>query len=66
MMPDGTMMGGPAMQGQQPPQPIPKSDPMQQQQVMAQMLRRNAPEQPMRGIAAQGNPAPMGGGVNGR
>jgi len=38
MMPDGQMMPGPAMPGMQPAQPT--VDPMQMQQMQAQMMRQ--------------------------
>jgi hypothetical protein len=38
MMPDGQMMPGPAVPGMQPAQPT--VDPMQMQQMQAQMMRQ--------------------------
>jgi len=42
MMPDGSMMPGPAQPGMKPAQPVP--DPMQMQQMQAQMLRQGPPQ----------------------
>tara|TARA_R100000951_G_scaffold112047_1_gene111833 strand:+ start:235 stop:525 length:291 start_codon:yes stop_codon:yes gene_type:complete len=46
MMPDGSMMAGPAHEGQMPPQPYVKApavDPMQAQMMQAAMMRQQAP-----------------------
>tara|TARA_R110000772_G_scaffold53525_1_gene122441 strand:+ start:91 stop:270 length:180 start_codon:yes stop_codon:yes gene_type:complete len=54
MMPDGSMMPGEAMPGQQPAQPT--IDPMQLQQLQAAMMRQGGGQQPPMG----GPQPPMG------